>query len=82
MLHTSTKNVAYEVISCLITVVPADSTSSSQPMSFNQKSLLNSQGGDSGQKVQCKGVLTDIIKWLTMTNQQATLKDVEFSMLD
>jgi hypothetical protein len=38
MLRTSTKNVAYEVISCLI----------------------DSQG---------KGVLTEIIKWLTTSNQ-------------
>lgn len=82
MLHTSTKNVAYEVISCLITVVSSESsTASSQPLSSNQKSIQGNQSGDAS-KVQCKGVLTDIIKWLTMTNQQATLKDVEFSILD
>jgi len=32
--------------------------------------------------VNCKGVLTDIIKWLTMTNQQQMLNEVEFSILD
>jgi hypothetical protein len=52
MLHTSTKNVAQEVISCLITV---DS---------NEKNKNNE-----GTIKLIKGVLTDIIKWLTMTNQ-------------
>jgi len=51
MLHTSTKNVAQEVISCLITV------------DNNEKAKNN----ESIPK-QIKGVLTDIIKWLTMTN--------------
>jgi predicted metal-dependent hydrolase len=50
MLRTSTKNVAYEVISCLIDA--------------------------SG-----KGVLTEIIKWLTTCNNQNLLNDNE-SILD
>ena len=54
MLHTSTKNVAQEVISCLITVDNSDKKISENPSAPKQ----------------IKGVLTDIIKWLTMTNQQ------------
>lgn len=49
MLRTSTKNVAYEVISCLI-------------------------------DINAKGVLTEIIKWLTTCNQNL-LNDSE-SILD
>lgn len=52
MLHTSTKNVAQEVISCLITV------------DYNDKNKK-----DDNTPKTIKGVLTDIIKWLTMTNQ-------------
>ena len=65
MLYTSTKNVAPEVISCLIQV--------------------DSGQGEKGQvkgPVNCRGVLTDIIKWLTMTNQHQMLSEVEFSILD
>jgi hypothetical protein len=54
MLHTSTKNVAQEVISCLITVENFE----------KQKGTDNSSAPK-----QIKGVLTNIIKWLTMTNQ-------------
>ena len=65
MLHTSTKNIAYEVISCLIQV-------------DNDKSRVsNNENG----KV-FKGVLTEIIKWLSMTNQHQMLSEVEFSILD
>ena len=82
MLHTSTKNVAYEVISCLIQI---DNSSSSGP-GVAEKSYLNGSKGASSSmqttKATCKGVLTDIIKWLTMTNQQQMLHDVEFSILD
>jgi|TARA_B110001450_G_scaffold9699_1_gene9592 hypothetical protein len=65
MLYTSTKNVAYEVISCLISI-----DNSNQK---DQDKLGNSIGkigsGLVNSNVNCKGVLTDIIKWLTMTNQ-------------
>lgn len=70
MLHTSTKNVAYEVISCLIQIDNGPSSG----QALGEKSYLNgSKGASNGlqtSKASCKGVLTDIIKWLTMTNQQ------------
>ena len=77
MLYKSTKNVAYEVISCLITV---DNTNAGLGSLSSQ---LNGGRGPAaaGQKV-CKGVLTDIIKWLTMTNQQQMLNNFEVSILE
>jgi len=72
MLYTSTKNVAYEVISCLIIV---DNNSSSSPEKGSRysnkdkdKDTATSSANEKG-TVSCKGVLTDIIKWLTITNQ-------------
>jgi hypothetical protein len=63
MLYTSTKNIAYEVISCLIQVE-------------------NNIKTDKGKQIQHKGVLTDIIKWLTSTKQYQMLNEVEISILD
>ena len=85
MLHTSTKNVAYEVISCLIWIEPGGAN---QGQSQTEKQLIgklngtNSTTGGSGAAQVCRGVLTDVIKWLTMTNQHQMLNDVEFSILD
>ena len=78
MLYKSTKNVAYEVISCLITV---DSSGGGALGSLGSQLNGGRGAAAAGQKV-CKGVLTDIIKWLTMTNQQQMLNTFEVSILE